>query len=810
MTTNRRTFLHGLRGALLLALLIAAHAPTPARAASAVDIQVRSLLAGRYEPGGWAALEVTLANEGTPTEGWLISNTDAGTVRRFVEMPAGSRKLVTLYVQPSGFQRQIEVRYEEPNGTALGTAEVRIFEQLQDQVAIVGDGTGSLRAQIASQRFDEAPEPVGLTTADIPDRPEALAGLSTIVWAGDSAALGDGPRRALERWVADGGRLVIVAGADWQSRTAGFVDLLPVQGLAAIDGVDQAALADWAGSDQPAAAQATVAAGTLHSAARALVSAEDGTILLSMRTLGAGHVILVGPDVATDAHRDWDGAASFWSRLVAGGDLLESVFGGGVPDREQRLGAMQAALNTLPSLDVPPAELLLAVIVGYILLIGPVSYLVLRRLDRRELAWVTAPLLVILFTASSYGIGLALKGSQVIVNQVAVVRSSTAGTAATVETYAGVFSPTRGTFDLRVDADALFGELPAWGGREELVPDVQGTATADQGQPARISDLLITAGGFEHLRADAIVEHRPVLEVAWSVEDGQLIGTATNVSDGTLEDVAYISPRGGEMIGTLAAGQSAQFELEDGGNPSSASDQVYGFGGFDATTEDRRRIIARRNVIDALVGYGGWAPGGSELGASGGGRGPFLIGWHVGDGPTPIVVEDIEAQRYGQVAEVVSVQPEIARGAVVIDPSQMSISLSTDGEATQQGPATASIGQGTATWGISLPLTASDIAVTEVDIVFGPDAMSALQDPGAFANWWPPGYLVELRNPASGAWLPLGDLSEQSQYTLEEPAAAVSPTGRIEVRLRVEGEPNPEFGQPSVFASARVTGVLDR
>ena len=48
---------------------------------------------------------------------------------------------------------------------------------------------------------------------------------------------------------------------------------------------------------------------------------------------------------------------------------------------------MTTALANLPSLAVPSAELLLAIIVGYILLIGPLSYLVLRRLDRRELAW---------------------------------------------------------------------------------------------------------------------------------------------------------------------------------------------------------------------------------------------------------------------------------------------------------------------------------------------------------------------------------------------------------------------------------------
>ena len=813
MITRGRTLPNLLHGAFALALLLVALGPMPARAASAVEIEARALLAGRYEPGGWAAIEVTLVNDGTPTEGWLTSETDAGTVRRFVEMPAGSRKLVTLYLQPSGFQRQIEVRYEEPNGTVRTTAEVRVFEQLSDQVGIVGDGNGALRAQIAGGVTAGGPEPISLGAGDLPDRPEALSGLATLVWGGDSGTLTESQRTALERWVAEGGRLIVVAGADWQARTAAFVELLPLEGLAAVDGVSQADLAVWTGSDAAPVERATVASGALRRDARGLVTTDEGTHLLSMRSFGAGRVILVGPDVATDAFRGWDGSASLWSRMLPTNALFESAFGGGLPDREQVASSMQQALNTLPALEVPPAELLLAVIVGYILLIGPVSYLVLRRLDRRELAWITAPVLVLLFTACSYGIGLSLKGSDVIVNQIAVLRSSTAGTAATVETFAGVFSPTRATFDVLVEADALLGHLGGTLTGEELLPAPAAAAAAvvaEQGDPARLRQLAIPAGGYEYLRADGVVDHEPALQVTWSYEDGNLVGTVTNAGEVALDDVAYISVGGGEMIGPLDPGESASFVAEAVTlNRSSASDQVYGFGGFDIADPDRRKIIARRGVIDALVGYGGWAPAGSELGGSGG-RGPFVIGWHSGEGPMPILVEEVETQRYAEIAEVVSIQPELGRGEIVIGPGQMGVTVTTEGDVTMVGPGTASIMSGSATYGISLPLTASDMAVSEAEIIVAPDAATAVQDPGSFGGWWPAGYLVELRDPASGEWSTLGDLAEANRFRIADPVSAMSATGRIDVRISVEGPVDPNFGQPSVFVSAQVAGVVDQ
>ena len=258
--------------------------------------------------------------------------------------------------------------------------------------------------------------------------------------------------------MTDGGRLVVMGGPDWQARTAAFTDLLPMSTLASVDDVSGDPLAEWAGAGEGAVEAETVSSGTLGAEARALITAEDGTVLASMRPVGGGRVVLIGGDMATPAYRAWDGAPGFWARIVPTDALLEQFWGAGVPRRTRSLGDDRGA-RTLPALEVPPAELLLVVIVGYILLIGPISYLVLRRVDRRELAWVTAPILIVLFSACSYGIGRSLKGSDVVVNQITVTRTTPVGSAATVDTYAGVFSPDRATYDFTVEADALLGRM---------------------------------------------------------------------------------------------------------------------------------------------------------------------------------------------------------------------------------------------------------------------------------------------------------------------------------------------------------------
>lgn len=787
--------------AVALSLIVGA---APVRAASAIEIQAQPLVGGRYEIGGWLGISVTLVNQGAPTDGYLSAETEGGSVRRFVEMPAGARKVVTLYVEPAAFQRTVDVTYTEPNGSVTASTEVRVLEQTRSQIAIVGDTTASLRPQLLAAAADGRPEPINLTVFELPERPEPLAGIASIVWVADSTSLSEGQRSSLERWVADGGRLIVIGGADWQTRAGGLVDLLPVESLAARDGASLGALAAWAGADAPPIEEATISSGPLRNDAREIVAGEEGDALASMRTFGAGYVVLIGADLATDAFRGWDGAPALWNRLIPSSAAFEQFFGG-APPREEVQGSMNGALSTLPTLQVPPAELLLAVIVGYILLIGPISYIVLRRIDRRELAWVTAPILIVLFSACSYGIGRAVKGSDVIVNQVAVVHTSPTG-AALAETYAGVFSPDRSTYSLTVDGDVLLGSMPT-NSFDGTPVSGQGNAVIDQGRPAHLSELSIGAFGFAGVHASGLADAAPGLTVTWSTVDGEIVGVVTNESDTTIADVAYVSSTGGVRIGDLSAGASEDFGIPGANfNGTSASDQVYGFGGFDTGSAEQRRIALRRQVIDALVGFGGWA--GMEFAPSVG-RGPYVIGWREDEGPMPITVDDVAAQRHVSMVEVVSVRPTLGTGEITVPPAQMSVSVSeTEGDVVGFDPGSFSIVDGSITFRLGLPLEASGLEASSVRIIVGPDAGTVLGEQGGFQGFWPQGFVAEVRHPETGAWTLLGDLSQESSFTIDDPASVLSRTGLIDVR--VSGSTNQDFGPSSVFVSAAVSGVLDR
>ena len=801
---NRNAVLRVARRAALVAMLATPLLAPPAEAASAVQIDARPFVAGRYEIGGWLGISVTLVNDGAPTDGYLSSESTSTLARRFVELPAGARKVVTLYVEPEAFQQSLRVTYTEPNGSVSVEVPVSVFEQTAEQYGIVGDTTGTLRPQILGTDSGIA-EPIPLSAADIPERPEPLDGLSALVWAGDSGGLTEGQRRSIERWVVDGGQLIVLGGPDWQARAAAFADLLPLEDIDAVDEVSLDELVAWSGGGTTALIPATISSGALRTGGRALVR-EGDTVVASYRPLGGGRVIFIGADLASNEFRGWEGAPILWSRLLPSSAIVTQLIGGGFPVKQAIDASMVNALQTIPTLAVPPPGLLLAVIVGYILLIGPVSYFVLRRLDRRELAWITAPLLVLSFTACSYGIGRAMKGSDVVVNQVAIVRTSPAG-AATVETYAGVFSPERASYDLSTDADALMGRLNPSADLAGGQITGGGQIAVEQGRPARVSDLAIGVFGFQAIRASGVAEYAGSLEVSWRVEDGDTIGTVTNVSETPMSDVAYVGMSGGVRVGDLQAGESVDFTLPATNfNGSSASDQIYGFGGFATGTDEQRRVSLRRNVIDAIVGIGGFS--GIEV-TTPGMRGPYLIGWREGEGPMPITVDGVDARRYDSTVEVLSVRPTVDRGPVAIRAQEMSVNVAAvSGDVGAVQAAYVTIIDGSATFAIGLPLDAAGMEPTEVEIVAAPEASFFVSDPGlAGGGFWPEGFTLEMRDPRTGEWSELGDLANSARFAIDEPAAAINDQGVIQVR--VSGSVDPQFGQQNVFVSAVVSGVRD-
>ncbi|MFN2484983.1 MAG: hypothetical protein ABR509_08710 [Candidatus Limnocylindria bacterium] len=802
-----------LGAAWLMMAGVVASLPAPASAADPITIEARGLVGGHFEPGGWLAVDVSITNSGPPVDAYVTAQSETGPVSRLVELPSGARKSVPLYVRPQAFARQLRVRLVSTAGDDLAETRVEIRTASDGNVAVVGDATGNLRAQLSPDEPGGGDRVLQITTVDIPERPEPLVWLDAMVWAADSGALSDAQRRALERWVAGGGHLTVLGGADWQARAAAFEPLLPLSGIGAVDGLSVTPLGEWAGDPLPDGVTPTVSTGELRDGADLLVplGSDDTRPLVSAQSVGAGTLVFIGADLGSDDFATWDGAGRLWNRLIPDTRIAAQFFG--APPVEQQSFAFIGALGSIAALSVPPAELLLLVIVGYIVIIGPVSYVVLRRLDRRELAWVTAPLLVVFFSASSYGIGSATKGGDIILNEIAVIRTAGGGTAATVESYAGVFSPNRASYDLRVGGDAL---IAALGTGNQFDPQtgapITPTASVEQGDPAWLRDLEVNVFGLQAVRADAIVPYRPSLEVSWHYTEDGIEGEVRNAGEGPVEDVAVINGNA-EVVGDLDAGQSADFAVDAprGFQEEPISQQIYGFDDFSSGANTEERL--RRQVLDGLVGqgFGPFFAMGAPVPASwgGSGSGPLVIGWREAENPVAFEVDGKTVERHTHLVEVLSGRPEYRSGPVRLEPGALSTAVvGHDGDAVAElGGAT--LGSGSVDFRIALPLEVAELEPREIEVIVGSDpGMVLAGDQFGGGAGFPAGYRLSVRDVTTESWVDLGAAGQQLTFDLDEPARFVDGTGQMFLRIARDPAAATAGDRMSVFVGARVRGVL--
>ena len=572
--------------------------PAPANSGepSLLRLTARPLLGGNVRPGSWLGVRVHLENDGPAVRGELRLTGGAQQGSRYsveVELPTGARQDHLLYSQPTwsggrltaslvvGEETLAEQRMTLTPIEAY-TTTVFIVAERPEAIAAGVRGIATVQGQPMARVMTVGPE-------DLPARAEAWAVIDRLVWQDvDPARLGPQQLDALTTWVGAGGRLVIVGGQAGIAGADGLpVDLLPYVPTSTID-VPASDLEPLVGALPAGTAPVPALTGEL---VRGSVTGwSDGHPIAAQVPVGQGHVVILGIDPSVPAVAGSPGANGMWRRVLGplSGQALNPLV---LQDDSQ----IVAALNSLPAVALPDLGLLFGLLALYIALIGPVNYLVLRRIDRREWAWVTMPVLVLVFGVGTYVVGIGLKGTDVIVDQLAIVRAAAGTDRGLAQAYVGIFSPNRQTFDVRVGDDALLANpiyLSTGGGGTPL--DVLG------GGSSRLRGYEVGFGVMRAFRAEAPVE-APRVDADLTYRDGVLEGTLTNRSDEPLESVAVTWGGQATLIPVLGPGETAEVRLDIGGR-TSRTDRLAMMVIPGNVSGDTTALV-RRAVLDQVTSY---------------------------------------------------------------------------------------------------------------------------------------------------------------------------------------------------------------
>jgi hypothetical protein len=574
---NRREVMKGARLITLLALawacfatqaqfvLASASAQNDIRVSMTVDAGFNSYL----KENAWALLRITLVNSGDPIEGQVvITDTQAGSAVRYaqpVSLGRNARRTVTLYVPATSDAYEVRL----VSGEQVIAAVVPVVRELApgDRLVLIASDPPDAFNFIGDVRA-----PSGSTSAlaflrtdQFPDYTFALDSADVIVFDNvDTAALTDAQRDAIKQWVMGGGHLILTGGPNAQLALSGFSDIAPARVNSALINTSSEALAALAAPAAiepvaPAPTQ-TVTAVRLEMAAgnvRTLAGSAE-TPLIMRREVGRGIVDQLAFDPALAPLRDWGGRAALFSALL-GGRV-------GIPNDAGLIGegadaSVAAAALTAAS---PPSALVVGGFFAlYVLVIGPLNFVLLRRMRRQSWAWFTVPTIVIGFTLLGLLTGFRLRGNNPHVHRLSVTLGDAALADARAFNVFGLFSPRR------VDVEFDTGRALA---QDVVTEDAPANAQPPQpitiitGDPGRIEQLPLTNSEVRtiYTRGSGV---QPTITSALQFLPGSantaaaVGGKITNTSAFPLANCVLLAGKDYQAIGNLSPGASADVKL---------------------------------------------------------------------------------------------------------------------------------------------------------------------------------------------------------------------------------------------------------
>lgn len=614
-------------GALgLMAWLVVGPAAARAQDRPPELVDLRVGFEGRFRLGLFTPVELTLRGGTRTVTGRLyvtVLDGDGGLCRTPVARPIqlfpGQDATATTYARFGRMNGSLRVELLDEQNRV-------VFERTVD------DGTPGLRPRlpiestarvvlqvgpaIGLEQFVRDTQPDARTpfelieTSDVARLPRhwfGYEGIETLVLSTSRpelfTALDPAQVEAIRRWVQMGGRLLIVAGEEAThpailAANAPLVPLAPGPVEQVVTLSTTQALEDYADAETRIA-RATVERNPLRVARvarpRGVVELAEGDLPLVIRMpLGLGDVTFVAVDLDRQPLSTWEGRRPILARVLSrpkaglGGpyDLpadpaVQNAFG-----YVDLAGQLRGALDEFAGVTVVPFSVVALAVFGYILLIGPGDYLLVRYgLKRMELTWLTFPAIVLAVSLAAYLTAYALKGTQLRLNQVDVVDVDAEGGFVRGTTWFSLFSPIASTYHLSVrpgalplagvggaagtppQADSLttwfglpgggMGGMDTWSGELNLFARHY-AASADLGTLDGVPIAHWSSRSFtSRWSFPARVPPQPDLKAA---DDIQLEGRVENPLAVPLEQAVLLHGNWAYELGTLAPGGSAAIE----------------------------------------------------------------------------------------------------------------------------------------------------------------------------------------------------------------------------------------------------------
>lgn len=617
----------------------------PVAAANELQVTVRTGFDGMVRPGTWIPVEVNLANAGPNVSGDVElsvqrrpptqNGSGAGPSVDYsvpVTIPEHSSKQFSTAVYIPPFFDQLQVRLVSGDQTLyrqnfplqrIDPSQVSCGVLATDPTAF--DSLNGLTVGDSQRQ----PHIVYLDLPDLPTNPQLLGSLDCLILS-DYATRGLTAlqQSALTSWVNNGGVLTIGTGPSGASTVAGLPpDLLP----ASVDGTvamrSMTGLASYFGATADQSGPWLIAGLKLNDGV--VVVSDESQPLMVVGRRGKGAVFMLALSLTQKPLRGWDGFDRMWTYVLAYVPVPVSLFSSYFR-QDYGWGRMpREALVRGGSGSGPESQTLLAGLLLFGLLIGPINLLVLSRLGRRELAMLTVPLLAVGATAGALYYANHHRQGDVVINEVSLVRTWDGSGVGEAHSFVGVFALHPQTYALTIPANELLSSsaAPFPIQQTRTTPSVH---VFESGAP-EVQGLDLTPGTLSSFTLDGHMHESGQIHGTINLNGDSLSGQVVNGFSTTIHDAAILAGTSVEPIGDLRPGASHPVDLRlDGGSPTGFNDTTQLIDHlYPGVPRDAARRDVKYQILTAALNPAQSYTGQVELG------GINLIGW-LSDAVTPV------------------------------------------------------------------------------------------------------------------------------------------------------------------------------
>ena len=270
---------------------------------------------------------------------------------------------------------------------------------------------------------------------------EALQSLDIIIINNYNTEILTGQEnKALEEWVNKGGLLLVGTGANHEKTLKGLGGLNYIQ-VTELDEINEI--------NGDIIEPLNIIQGIKKSGDEILI--QDNKVLVYNKSTGLGNIIITGFDLGLNPFLQWEGKENFFRNI-----LTPYITASNEKSIDLGVGLGYNMLRYIPLDRTASLNVIMWIIIIFILLIGPINYIVLKKLDRRELAWITIPTIVVLFSLFIYIWSFATRFEKPLSNNISTVMIYPQSDKSVVNTTASVISFSNGDIDVSMKEGAYF------------------------------------------------------------------------------------------------------------------------------------------------------------------------------------------------------------------------------------------------------------------------------------------------------------------------------------------------------------------